>query len=105
MLGLARGEQDRAVRAADDGECGGADRAGCVSSLLASPSPVAILRACVVVVVLFSGPVHSVSYLRPRRANLTTRPGADRSEGERVVSVTIDGVVRVFSIRRCTVVL
>ena len=27
--------------------------------------------------------------------------GASPSEGERVVSVTIDGVVRVFSIRKC----
>lgn len=33
--------------------------------------------------------------------------GATKEEGERVVSVTIDGVVRVFSIREfnCTVVL
>lgn len=31
--------------------------------------------------------------------------GSTPQEGERVVSVTIDGVVRVFSIRECTLVL
>ncbi|KAJ7702185.1 hypothetical protein B0H17DRAFT_136126 [Mycena rosella] len=54
-------EPDCAVWAANDDQCGGADRAECVSLLVSR---------------------------------------TDRAEGERVVSVTIDGVVRVFFIQR-----